>query len=131
MGAIHQARNRLHNGTVALDALAWDAEGEPRLQRLLPIPEAASPAQAYPPQLYLHPAEFFSGLIDQYLLAAFYGILYGSLTAENRRRVEHMENALDRLDEITAQLNIRRNALRKEEIVEEIEVILSGVKAQA
>ena len=40
--------------------------------------------------------------------------------------LEHMGHALHRLDETIARLAIKRNALRQEEIVEEIEVILSS-----
>lgn len=129
MDALHAARARLEGGRMRLCALAWEAEGEPRLRDILPMAPEGSQHFGHPPQLNLPPAEFFSQLIDQYLLAALYGLLYGSLAAENRRRVEHMESALDRLDEVSAQLNIRRNALRKEEIVEEIEVILSSALA--
>ena len=56
------------------------------------------------------------------------GIGNGSLAAENRLRRQHMERALDRLAESVEQLGIRRNALRKEAIVEEIEVILSAAR---
>ena len=48
---------------------------------------------------------------------------------ENRQRLAHMENALSRLDETLAGLALKRNALRQEKIVEEIEVMLSGKMA--
>ena len=48
--------------------------------------------------------------------------------AENLRRVEHLEAAVRHLDKKAADLRRRCNALRQEEIIEEIEVILlSGV----
>lgn len=81
--------------------------------------------------LILAPAEFFAELLDQYLLAALYGLLYESLAAESRQRLAHMEHALDRLDETVAHLGFERNALRQEKIVEEIEVILSSEQAFA
>jgi F-type H+-transporting ATPase subunit gamma len=68
--------------------------------------------------------------VDHYLLAALYGRLYGSLAAENRR-LEHMEYALRRLDKTIARPAIKHNAPRQEEIVEEIEVILSSERAFA
>jgi F0F1-type ATP synthase gamma subunit len=40
-----------------------------------------------------------------------------------------MEQALDRLDEAIDRLALKRNALRQEKIVEEIEVILSSQQA--
>ena len=51
-------------------------------------------------------------------------MFYASLAAENHRRVEHMEGAVTRLDERVLALKRRANALRQEEITEEIEVIL-------
>lgn len=44
--------------------------------------------------------------------------------AENRRRLAHMDRALDRLEEDTARLRLAYNARRQEEITEEIEIIL-------
>ena len=51
-------------------------------------------------------------------------MLYSSLMAENRQRHAHMENALNKLDEDRARLRLVYNALRQEDITEEIEVIL-------
>ena len=51
-------------------------------------------------------------------------VLYSSLMAENRRRLAHMDRALDRLEEDMARLRLTYNARRQEEITEEIEVIL-------
>jgi len=86
---------------------------------------------AHQPGLQLAPSEFFSELLDQYLLAALYGLLYESLAAESRQRLAHMEHALDRLDETVSDLALKRNALRQVKIVEEIEVILSSEQAFA
>ena len=93
--------------------------------------QPAPPALVHPPGLQLVPAEFFAELLDQYLLAALYGLLYESLAAECRQRLAHMEHALDRLDETVSHLALERNALRQEKIVEEIEVILSSEQALA
>ena len=41
-----------------------------------------------------------------------------------------MENALDRLGETMERLALRRNSLRQERIIEEIEVMLSGTTTQ-
>ncbi len=105
--------------------LAHEAEGEPVMKPLLPLapPKRSFP---YPPRLQLAPPVFFAELLDQYLLAALTGRLYDSLSAENRQRLAHMEQALDRLGETLGRLVVRRNRLRQEHIVEEIEVILSG-----
>jgi F-type H+-transporting ATPase subunit gamma len=62
-------------------------------------------------------------ITEQYLYAVLCQIFYGSLMAENERRMRHMENALTRIDEQSEQLRRRSNGLRQEEITEEIEVI--------
>jgi F-type H+-transporting ATPase subunit gamma len=111
---------------IALHGLAHDADGELRLKQLLPLPALSAPHFMQAPQLNLAPAEFLAELLDQYLLAALHGLLYESLAAENRQRLAHMENALSRLDETLAGLALKRNALRQEKIVEEIEVMLAG-----
>jgi F-type H+-transporting ATPase subunit gamma len=128
MDALHTASTASGAGT-ALFSLAHEAEGEPVLKRLLPMAPPQAPHHAHPPRLQLAPAEFFAELLDQYLLATLYGLLYESLSAESRQRLAHMEQALDRLDETIARLSLKRNALRQEKIVEEIEVILSSQQA--
>jgi len=129
MDALHAAHQQLAGDGIALHALAHDAEGEPRLKRLLPLSPPKGPRFGHPPRLQLRPAEFFAQMLDHYLLAALYGVLYDSLAAENRRRLEHMEHALNRLDETVARLAVKRNALRQEEIVEEIEIIMLSAEA--
>ncbi len=80
----------------------------------------------YPPLLNLPPKAFFAGLVEQYLFAVIHKIAYVSLMAENQRRVLHLDGAVRHLDEQSAALVRRSNALRQEEIIEEIEVILLG-----
>jgi F-type H+-transporting ATPase subunit gamma len=128
MNALHSASAALGTGA-ALFGLAHTAEGEPVLKRLLPFDPPPAPHFAHPPRLHLAPPAFFAELLDQYLLATLYGLLYESLAAESRQRLAHMEQALDRLDETLSRLALKRNALRQEQIVEEIEVILSSEMA--
>lgn len=127
MDALH-AVNRPLAGAATLMTLAHEAEGQPVMKPLLPL---APPARRFPhaPRLQLAPAALFAELLDQYLLAALTGLLYDSLAAENRQRLAHMEQALDRLGETLARLALQRNRLRQEKIVEEIEVILSSEQA--
>jgi len=77
-----------------------------------------------PPRLYLEPLEFFRELSDHYLFAVLHELFYSALLAENERRLQHLEGALRRLDRRCGELGLRVNALRQEEITEEIEVIL-------
>jgi len=125
MDALHTASTTSGAGAT-LSSLANEAEGEPTLKRLLPFDPPPAPHFAQPPRLQLAPPEFFAELLDQYLLASLYGVLYESLSAESRQRLAHMEQALDRLGDIIDSLALKRNALRQEKIVEEIEVILSS-----
>jgi len=85
---------------------------------------AAEPAHPFAPALNLPPAGFLRELVDHYLFAALNNMLYTSLLAENQRRVSHLEAAVRHLDEESAELTRRCRALRQEEIIEEIEVIL-------
>ena len=84
------------------------------------------PSLTVPPLLYLQPQDFLLRLVDQFLLAALHEILYASLMAENRRRVQHLDGALRHLDRRLDDLRRKDHQLRQEEIIEEIEVILLG-----
>ena len=77
-----------------------------------------------PPRLYLEPLAFFRELTDHYLFAALHELFYSALLAENERRVQHLEGALGRVNRTREQLTLRGNALRQEEITQEIEIIL-------
>lgn len=50
------------------------------------------------PLLNLEPARFLLQLTDQYLYAALHEVFSASLMAENRKRLEHMDNAIRRLE---------------------------------
>ncbi len=105
--------------------------GEVVSRRLLPLPEPRKPGpkHAFPPLLNLAPFDFLSHLTDQYLYAVLHEVFYRSLMAENRQRLEHMDNALRKLDKDMARLRQQHNRLRQEEIIEEIEVILLSAEA--
>jgi len=84
----------------------------------------APPSHHHPPLLNLPPEAFLLDLTDHYLFAALHQMLYTSLMQENRRRMNHLEGAVRHLDEESSDLARQCNALRQEEIIEEIEVIL-------
>lgn len=84
---------------------------------------------AYPPLLNLDPFACARALIDQHLFALLHEVFYSSLMAENLRRFQHMDQAIQRLEKDTSELILKRNALRQEEITEEIEVIMLSVEA--
>jgi F-type H+-transporting ATPase subunit gamma len=114
-------------GPLGLYALYHEAAGGILARRLLPPRwrlSAHGRHLSHPPELNLPPHRFLLELTDHYLFAALHEMLYTSLMAENQLRVSHLEGAVRRLDEQSAQLARRSNRLRQEEIIEEIEVIL-------
>ena len=114
-----------------ISALYHDKEkGEARLRQLLPLPgPTGRSAYSHAPLLNLDPAQFLSELTDQYLFAALHEVFYASLMAENRSRLEHMDNAIRRMEKDQSKLRLRYNALRQEEIIEEIEIIMLSAEA--
>ena len=97
------------------------------MQKLIPPfqrYQGKQPDFSYPPILNVAPADFLLELTDHYLFAALHEILYTSLMAENYRRVQHLEGAVEHLEDKAKELISQSNALRQEEIIEEIEVIL-------
>lgn len=92
----------------------------PPFQTLLHLPKRFP----HRPVLNQSPTEFLVSLIDYHLFAVLHEILYTSLMVENHRRVSHLEGAVKHLDEESIELSRKCNALRQEEIIEEIEVIL-------
>lgn len=95
---------------------------------LPPFQQPPTPAPySHPPLLNLKPRYFFAQLMDDYLFAALHHLFFASLLAENQRRMQHLEGAIQRLDDQANELVQKRNILRQEEITEEIEVILLSV----
>jgi F-type H+-transporting ATPase subunit gamma len=114
-----------------INALYHDDESAgPRLRQLLPLAQPIGTlACSHAPLLNLEPAQFLSQLTDQYLYAVLHEVFYVSLMAENRMRLEHMDGAIRRMEKDEAALRLRYNALRQEEIIEEIEIIMLSAEA--
>lgn len=91
-----------------------------------PFREFGRPRASYshPPLLNMPPAEVATRLLDQYLFAVLHEIFYTSLMVENRKRFQHMDQALRRLEKETDDLMRKHHALRQEEITQEIAVIM-------
>ncbi len=107
----------------------WHREitAEPDVRQLLPpfqTHREPAPRHAFAPVLNLAPADFLLELAEQYLFAALHAILYEALLAENERRLRHLDGAVRHLEERSETIQRRVRALRQEEIIEEIEVIL-------
>jgi F-type H+-transporting ATPase subunit gamma len=90
----------------------------------------AAPRFSHAPLTHLAPQAFLGALLDHYLFSVLHEILYVSLMAENLRRIRHLEGAVRHLDDKSAALLRECNALRQEEIIEEIEVILLSATRQ-
>lgn len=115
------------HGTGEVFCVFHDSEDGVVVKPLLPpFTEYSDKPQRYavPPLLHLQPAAFLIELTDQYLFAALHAVLYTSLMMENHQRVTHLEGAVKHLDDQSSELTRKSNALRQEEIIEEIEVIL-------
>ena len=104
-----------------------DQHNELVLEKLLPPfkkNHAEKVVYPNPPLLNITARDFFLELTDHYLMNSLHQILTVSLMVENQQRIQHLENATHHLDDKTEELQRRINALRQEEIIEEIEVIL-------
>ncbi|MEQ1803764.1 MAG: FoF1 ATP synthase subunit gamma [Burkholderiaceae bacterium] len=126
------ALSELQAGTRRMEAIPVTVfahrEGETQVdaRSILPAAPAASVAAkfAYPPLLNVAPRTFFAELARHYLWAQLHDMFYGSLMAESRRRLQHLEGATQRIQDKAALLQQKLNRLRQDEITEEIEVIL-------
>lgn len=115
------------HGMLSVYGLYHGGDYELVTQRLLPPFQGQLrqlPQDAHPPVLNLSPAGFLIELTEHYLFAALHAMLYVSLMAENHNRVTHLEGAVRHLDDESSELARKCSALRQEEIIEEIEVIL-------
>jgi len=86
----------------------------------------SSQATAIGPELTLEPEEFFTGLVEAYLIAHLREMLSTALAAESLYRVQHLSGAITHLERRIEELSRRSRMLRQEETIEEIEVLLLG-----
>jgi len=98
-------------------------------RQLLPIPKITAQAvhRSHPVLLYLPPRDYLKVLLQQWLYAAIGSALYDALLHENQMRLEHMEQARQRIDDRVAALTNQANIARQEEITQEIELIQLSV----
>jgi len=114
-------------GALTLQGLYLSSDDSIATPRLLPpftVAHDQPLRYAHAPLLNLSTTKFLLELTEHYLFAALNEMLYTALMAENHRRVIHLEGAVHHLDDESDELQRRSNALRQEEITEEIEVIL-------
>ena len=132
LNRLAESINSLHRSDTDLELTVWfHRHGAPTVQSLTLLPpfrDLPPPARRHhhAPLLNLPSEDFFLQLTEQYLLAVLHEVFHLSLMAENQRRVQHLEAATRRLEDKTDAMAKQANALRQEEITEEIEVILLG-----
>jgi len=115
------------HGLLTVYALYHSGNDGIAMQKLLPPfqqLQREGTGYTHPPEMYLSASRFMLELTEHYLFAALHAILYSSLMAENQNRMTHLESAVNHLDERSQELERRCRAMRQEEIIEEIEVIL-------
>lgn len=91
--------------------------------------DRTAPPISEAPLLHESPELVLSELADHYLLGALHAALYVSLTAENQFRMNHLDQAIKKIDDESVTLVHAANALRQEDIIEEIEVIMLSASA--
>ena len=97
-----------------------------RCQRLWPLLANEGKGDGYPPVTLAPVVEVAVEVAEHYLYHTLLALLLRSIRVENHMRLMQMENALRHLDTGHEELQRRRNRLRQEEIVEEIELMAAG-----
>ncbi|NTV49574.1 MAG: F0F1 ATP synthase subunit gamma [Geobacteraceae bacterium] len=113
-----------------LSALCHDPDSGVVVRPLAPLSGQIKQSEFpedFPPHLNITPAAFFAHLTEQHLLAAITEVFHRSLMSENHFRLNHIEGASRRMERRTGELKRKQTLARQEEIIEEIEAILSGV----
>jgi F-type H+-transporting ATPase subunit gamma len=85
----------------------------------------------HPPLLNLSPEVVYREILEHYLFSLLYRVFYLSFLEENLERLRHMEGALGTLEKNLYHLRVESNALRQEEITEELELIMLNIDGKA
>ena len=113
------------NGTFSLKACLRDEQGV-RDQHLWPLPQASASSYSFPPVTYASASDVATGVAEHYLFHSLLALLLSAIRVENHMRLMQMESALRHLERGGEELQRRRNRLRQEEIVEEIELMVGS-----
>ena len=115
---------RLEHGALRLEVIYFQPDThQARCQSALP-PLHDTSDQGLAPLINLPPQQLLGELLEQYLFALAHSWFFAALMTENQRRMQHLDQAGHHLERRLDDLGKRRNVLRQEEIIEEIEVIL-------
>ncbi|WP_150047937.1 F0F1 ATP synthase subunit gamma [Methylomonas rhizoryzae] len=121
LDAIEQLRDEHGFGLVA----CYRDEDGARSIRLWPLPHTRVDSAKLSPLTYAPPAQVAAQVAEHYLYHSLLALLLNAIRVENHMRLLQMETALHYLDQSGEDLHRQRNRLRQEEIVEEIELMLS------
>lgn len=124
MNQLRQVHGELHFQVLHFQPDTLNVQCQP----LLP-PKAKIPTNKISPLITLPPHQLLVQLLEHYLFALSHAWFYSALMAENQQRVQHLEQADRHMEKQLDEMGKRRNVLRQEEIVEEIEVILLSAEA--
>lgn len=122
LAALDSVRRRLP-GTSGLVVCFRDETGA-RSERLLPLHPAREGSSALLPLTLESAVQVTEKVAEHYLFHALLSRLLHAIRVENHMRLAQMENALQHLERSSEELKRRRNRVRQEEIVEEIELIV-------
>lgn len=131
LAAVLATLNRLRqeHGPLRLEVIHFQPDRHaPYCQPALPVLERISD-QGLVPLINLPPPQLLGELLEHYLFAVTHFWFFAALMAENQRRMQHLDQAGHHLERQVDELGKRRNVLRQEEIIEEIEVILLSAEA--
>lgn len=121
--ALGEARQRLP-GEAGL-MICFRDETVARSERLLPLALPVAGGGTCLPLTQEPVGRVAEQVTEHYLFHALLARLLHAIRMENRMRLTQMENALQHLNRGSEELKRRRNRLRQEEIVEEIEVMVA------
>lgn len=128
---LKQLQNKLNDKILRVSVSYHDEQPDSIATRIItPSSEVSEPLTtdfSNPPQLSLTPWHFFELFSQQSLLLSLEAILALSLTMENRVRLDHIGNAIKRLDERVEKLRSKMHIIRQGEITQEIETIISSL----
>jgi len=115
---------REKHGELRLEVIYFQPDThEARCQSALPSLEEKS-GQGFAPLINLPSHQLLGELLEHYLFAVTHTLFFEAMLAENQRRMQHLDQAGRHIEHQSDDLRKRSNALRQEEIIEEIEVIL-------
>ena len=115
---------RLEYGPLRLEVIYFQPDTrQAHCQSALPPLQNIS-EQGLAPLINLPSQQLLGELLEQYLFALAHSWFFAALMTENQRRMQHLDQAGHHLERRVDDLGKRRNVLRQEEIIEEIEVIL-------